>query len=201
MRMFRRWWGSAFGVALFLISAVSAAPICFADGSGDAPAWPAWMSALSHELKSPDSLPDELRQSCEDRILAALNARFGVRFSTTDVALVDVPGWAQPERAFMRGGAYNIRIVAGGFSQTELQRIKSGRFIGHLDGIPDDLKPSLHLPKKIKDNLVFNSTFANGTGSVDFVAHIDTAYAYSPLGFLVHMFRDVVGSKGRNPCP
>lgn len=193
----RRVQGGTF--ALVLVSLLVAPITGRADPESQDPTWPGWMAQLQNEIDPPTGLSTEDRQTCDDRLLTTLNQQFEANFTSQDMALIDTPTWAAPDTAFMRGGGYNIRIVASGLSEAEVKRIHAGRFIGHIDGFPADLEPSLHVPGTIGSAQVFASDATAGT--VDFVAHIDTAYAYTPLGFIVHMIRDVWGAKGRKPCP
>ena len=47
----------------------------------------------------------------------------------------------------------------------------------------------------------FQNSNTGGFLSVTFTAHIDSAFAFNPIGAVIHLFRDVFGSKSRHPCP
>jgi len=47
----------------------------------------------------------------------------------------------------------------------------------------------------------FSNSNVGGMTSVSFTAHIDSAFAYNPIGLLFHLFKDLLGAGGRNQCP
>jgi hypothetical protein len=48
----------------------------------------------------------------------------------------------------------------------------------------------------------FTNSNIGGATSVLFTAHIDSSFAYNPIGALIHLFRDLLHIDGpRNPCP
>jgi hypothetical protein len=49
--------------------------------------------------------------------------------------------------------------------------------------------------------MTFSNSNIGGMYSVNFTAHIDSAWADNPIGFLLHLFLDVFGAKSRKPCP
>lgn len=64
--------------------------------------------------------------------------------------------------------------------------------------------PTLHIagPAPLDPTAVFVNSNVGGATSVLFTAHIDTSFAYNPIGALIHLIRDVLNVGGpRNPCP
>jgi hypothetical protein len=56
-------------------------------------------------------------------------------------------------------------------------------------------------PAPLDQNAIFSNSNIGGLTSVTFTAHIDSAWAYNPIGALLHWIIDVLGSNTRNPCP
>lgn len=131
---------------------------------------------------------------CEGKILARVNKQFGTNFSNSNVI------GTSPN-----GGAVNLYIQgtsADGLTASEFNAIQPGRYtnaVGYLTGFG----PSLHItgPGLFDPQGVFSSTNVGGDLSVTFTAHIDSAFAYNPLGLLLHLFIDVLGHGSRSPCP
>lgn len=171
-----------------------------ADGGPDAVPT-SWMVKLGNLMQPPTSLSSDMQNTCTQRILDALNDQFGMHFDTSDLAPIFVPGWKNMEMGFVRGGGYNIRVYATGLSSAEVKRVHAGRFLSKDHVFFRDLKPSLHVPNVIWGVSTMTKSQDASGGKVDFIAHIDSQWAYSPFGLLDHLFTDVLGSATRNPCP
>ena len=126
---------------------------------------------------------------CQMRVLNALNRRFPDANLTAENI---VPAAADPRLAVVN---VNIRGTA-----TQLAAVNKGRylprrhlFIGFLIGYG----PSLHIvarPTWLDPHaLVFSKTM--------FTAHLDSAWADTPVGLFLHFFIDVLRPHKRNPCP
>jgi hypothetical protein len=168
--------------------------------SGDAK----WVGANIPVFKQPSKHLTEAEQAfCTQKLLDQVNAQFKSNFTEEDVGPIQLLGWENPEKGFIHGGGFNIRILAD--LPLELQkhgkRIHPGRFATVKDMLVLGVTPSLHLPDKVENYETFNEYKFNDQVQVDFVAHLDTGYADEPGGVLVHFFRDVMGAHGRNPCP
>lgn len=65
-------------------------------------------------------------------------------------------------------------------------------------------KPTLHVTGRNQFDpapAIFRNSNIGGATSVPFMAHIDTSFAYNPVGALIHLFRDLLHIGGpRNPC-
>lgn len=143
---------------------------------------------------APPNLTKEQIAACEQTILDAVNAQFGTSLATSDIT------------GDFTNGAVNIDITAtsnDGLTPDQFNAIQTGRYtnaLGYLTG----LGPSLHVagPSPFDSNgAQFSNSNVGGFLSVSFTAHIDSAFAYNPIGLLVHTFVDVLGSSTRNPCP
>ncbi len=138
----------------------------------------------------PPSQPD-----CQGPILNAVNNQFGTNFTDANV-----------QSTFTNGGGFNLVINGTGLSASQFNSIQTGRYAsGFLNAITG-VGPSLHLPAydAVNDpNAIFNNSNIGGMTSVTFTAHTDSAFAYNPLGALLHYILDVSdqGKATRNPCP
>jgi hypothetical protein len=116
---------------------------------------------------------------CVSPVLNAVNRTFGTSFSKfSDL--------------FTQGGGVNLIISAGSqFSQVGLGRYPLNWF-SNLIGYG----PTLHIVGSgpLDPKAVWDPT--NGI----FTAHLDSAFAYNPIGALLHLLIDVLGI-GRTPCP
>lgn len=163
---------------------------------------PPWVAKIAGDIDPPTLLSAEQQNVCQELILSTLSDQFNIHFTDTDVVPVQAPNWSQSYPGFLHGGGYNIHVVTTGLSQDEINHFQDGRFIGHdANGHGDALQPSLHIPGSVDGANLVVKTFANGVGTLDFTAHIDSAYADSPLGFVKHYKIDVLGHATRPPCP
>jgi len=129
---------------------------------------------------------------CQPVILSAVNNQFGTNFTGANV-----------QSFFTNGGALNLVITGTGLTAPQFNSIHTGRFPSSVLGAITGHGPSLHITGQtpLDPGAVFNKRNIGGVTTVTFTAHIDSAYAYNPLGALAHLFTDVLGSGTRNPCP
>ena len=136
---------------------------------------------------------------CFGRILAAVNKRFKTHFTQADI----VPSYGPHDGNFMNGGGANIVIHAENLPAAQFQAIQLGRYtnlLGILTGIGASLRIAGH--GGLDPDAVFSKNNSGGVNSVTFTAHIDTSYAYNPIGLIIHGLVDLAHLFGpRNPCP
>lgn len=182
---------------------------------------PEWFNNAISAIHPPDNLSDEVQLDCTMKILEYVNNTFHTEFGIENVVPIQLPGWEKPEAGFIRGGGFNIR-VAGNQLIADNHPVKYGRFMPLIGWFELGAHAALHLPGSIGGYQTFTWKQILNTNSpdltenpdskdstevsteyrqVDFVAHIDTADPYEPLGAIIHLFRDVIGASGRNPCP
>ncbi len=94
-------------------------------------------------------------------------------------------------------------INGTGLTASQFNSIQTGRSPNGFFGAVFGYGPSLHIagPAPLDPNAVFSNSNIGGVTSVTFTAHIDSAWAYNPIGALFHYFIDVRGQQTRNPCP
>lgn len=180
-------------------------PNAWAWASEAAQAGPApWMQATDSmpDVNQPSDMSGADQENCTEVILGEVNARLGTSFVREDVAQVQMAGWDHPEAGFVRGGGYNIRIVKT-LSADEGSKVHAGRFADWWTFLDLGIRPSLHIPGNFDGQNVLNMNWSSDGQSVtvDFVAHTDDAYAYTPFGFIWHEVEDVIGANTRPPCP
>ncbi|MGH9433906.1 MAG: RHS repeat domain-containing protein, partial [Terriglobia bacterium] len=130
---------------------------------------------------------------CTGKILGAVNQQFGTGFTSGNVQ--GLP--------FKNGGAVNLNIAANGLPAAQFNAIVPGRyplsFLTWLTGYG----PTLHIagPGPFDKGAVFSNTNIGGVTSVLFTTHIDSAFAYNPIGLALHLAIDLAGNGSRNPCP
>ena len=163
--------------------------------------WPTWMDKLAKRVDRPTKLSFNEQLECTYRILDSVNHRFHTSFTREDVAPIKMSDWEQPESGFVRGGGFNIRILGNQISPDHKKKLHPGRFASIWDWLTIGLNPSLHIPGDIDGVSVFELDSKTAVPQVDFVAHLDSAFAYLPLGLVFHELVDVVGADIRNPCP
>jgi hypothetical protein len=165
---------------------------------------PQWMQIENKEIEPPIHLSLSEQQTCASRLIAELNGETHASLSASNIASVRMPSWAHAEMGFVRGGGFNIRVKAS-YAKTDLatKRLHAGRFARTKAWFTLGAVPSLHLPDEIGGNKTFLETENAVTGMTDydFVAHLDSGYAYLPIGLGLHLIRDLLGAKSRNPCP
>ncbi len=137
---------------------------------------------------------------CQQKVLNAVNKQFGTNGNASDVSPSSNPLPAS-------GGEVNVNFnFNSGLTATQFNAIQPGRyapagFWGWLTGYG----PSLHVVAGPSSLDTTAMTFANsnvgGNLSASFTAHIDSAWAYNPIGALLHWKIDVRGHATRNPCP
>jgi hypothetical protein len=131
---------------------------------------------------------------CTSRILGAVNQTFGTSFTASDVQ----------GAPFSNGGAINLNILGNGLPAAQFNSIQTGRYplspLTWLIGYG----PTLHVAGLgiFDPTAVFTNSNVGGVTSVLFTAHIDTSFAYNPIGAVIHLVRDLLHIGGpRNPCP
>lgn len=136
-------------------------------------------------------------EACVTAVLRAVNRHFG-----TDFGLRNIVG--QP---FRYGGAMNLNLTTMGLPDGRPDSLHPGRyplsFLTWLTGCG----PTLHItrPDWVNQGISSNrmpaaSTFGGWHGKTThrnrtltlFRAHIDSAYAYHPAGFVAHLLVDVL---------
>lgn len=132
---------------------------------------------------------------CTEPILSAVNNQFGTNFTPNNVVFPFQPP----------GGAVNLNIVGGGLPYSLFNAIHTGRYPLNWWSYIAGYGPTLHITGRTHYDpppAVFQNLNVGDATAVLFTAHIDTAFAYNPIGFLIHLFRDVWHIGGpRNPCP
>ena len=108
--------------------------------------------------------------------------------------------------AYPPGGTFNLNLVDNNLPPAQFNATQPGRYsvnwwtylIGygptlHVVGTPGPFDPLAEQ---------FSNSNVGGMTSVSFTAHIDSAFAYNPIGALIHLFKNLLGIGGpRNPCP
>jgi hypothetical protein len=170
--------------------------------AAEIPAQPEWMNSDLVGIDPPEQMSGADQDQCTRVILDEINTRTKISLTEDDVAPIKMPSWDRAERGFVRGGGFNIRIVTTLSERSnQLHHLHSGRFANFITWLKMGDEPSLHLPKVIDDHQIFFKSEDETGTHVDFVAHVDSAYALLPIGFFKHIFTDVVGADTRNPCP
>ena len=102
------------------------------------------------------------------------------------------------------GGEVNVDI-SGGATQAQFSEIGPGRYAPNLLTEITGIGPSLHVPAGPSglDQFAqfFQESETGGAYSVSFTAHLDSDFAWNPIGAAAHYYTDVLGSATRNYCP
>lgn len=141
----------------------------------------------------PPSVPTPQPQNpCAPSVLRAVNQTAGTNLTSADV-----------QRDFTNGGAANLVLGANNLPAAQFNAIQPGRRPLSLVTTLFGYGPTLHIagPGFFDPNAVFSNSNNGGTTSVTFTAHIDSAFAYNPIGAVLHLFLDIFGAGSRNPCP
>jgi hypothetical protein len=165
--------------------------------------FPQWMHSKNlTDVTRPDGLGGAEQEECTQVILDEINRRLKTSFDRDNVAPIRLDDWTRDEMGFVRGGGFNIRI-AGSMSSEHSKRthLRAARFADFATWLELGARASLHIPRDFDGETVFLKSERDDQVNYDFVAHMDTGYAYLPLGLLIHGLRDVAGADGRNPCP
>jgi len=127
---------------------------------------------------------------CQLKVLDALNKRFP-RANLTAANIV-------PPALNARGLAMaNVNIHG---SEAQLASVSKGRYAPRRFGIFGLLigyGPSLHIVSRPS----FLDPHALRFSKTLFTAHLDSAWAYTPVGAILHFAIDVLRPNSRNPCP
>lgn len=133
--------------------------------------------------------------ACTQPVLNAVNNQFGTSFTSADVQ----------GNPFGNGGATNLNILGSGLPTSEFNSIQTGRYPLNWWSYVIGYGPTLHITGRgffDPAPATFTNSNIGGVTSVLFTAHIDTSFAYNPIGALIHLFRDLLHIGGpRNPCP
>ncbi len=129
---------------------------------------------------------------CTGRILGAVNNQFGTNFTSADVGTGAYAPFQWPE---VPGGTVNIDIFP---PQGQAGGISPGRYPVNWWTYVIGYGATLHVPAG-PGGLDSPSTL--NFSDTEFTAHLDSAYAYNPIGLLFHLSGDVFGTGGHHPCP
>ena len=132
---------------------------------------------------------------CTQPVLMALNQTFG---NLGSVQVDD--GYANPD---VDGGTWNVVGQFSNLSPAQFNAMQTGRYPLHWYSYVIGYGPTLHVtgPTWLNQDAQYQNINDQGVTSVTLTAHLDSAYAYNPIGALIHLLRDVLGIGGRNPCP
>jgi RHS repeat-associated protein len=123
---------------------------------------------------------------CSGRVLSAVNNHFGTSFTSANIT-----GEFQFSTGAPKGqGTLNLDISGGGVSPGRYPVNWWTYIIGygstlHIPAGPGGLDSPLTLP------------FSNS----QFTAHLDSAFAYNPIGAVIHLLTNLGGIGGYKPCP
>ena len=138
---------------------------------------------------------------CQATILNAVNAQFVTNLTGANILPTSDPN---PQA---NGGQVNTDFgVVSGLSAAQFNAISSGRYApGGFWGFVTGYGSSLHVvggPSKLDPTAMnFSNSNIGGMYSVQFTAHIDSAWANNPIGAIIHWFIDVRGhGSHRQPC-
>ena len=128
--------------------------------------------------------------TCQIRVLSALNRRF----PNARVTPANIVPTKEDKPAF---AVANVNIAG---PESQLASVNKGRYLYRrrsLVGLVIGYGPSLHIvahPSFLDPHaLVFSRTL--------FTAHLDSAWADTPVGLVLHFLIDVIRPEKRNPCP
>jgi RHS repeat-associated protein len=140
----------------------------------------------------PPTLMGQPQNPCAPSILRAVNQTYG-----TDLTEANI------QRDFTNGGAANLVLGAPNLPARQFNAIQPGRRPLSLLTTLIGYGPTLHIagPGFLDPAAVFSNSNIGGATSITFTAHIDSAFAYNPIGAVIHLFLDVFGHGSRNPCP
>ncbi|MGC2327827.1 MAG: RHS repeat-associated core domain-containing protein [Candidatus Sulfotelmatobacter sp.] len=131
-------------------------------------------------------------KNCATKVAAAVTSKIGV--PVTLVGPTAFPpgtsGTLDPDDPGMRNGACNFDFFVPGYTPPSDPLGHCGRYSPNFTGIGS----SLHIvyPKGPCNLLGDPTTYAVDETGFYFTAHMDSAYGYNPLGFLVHEVGDVL---------
>ena len=133
-------------------------------------------------------------KNCATKVAAAVSSKLGVPVTLVGPTAFppDTRGTLDPDDPGMRNGACNFDFFAPGY--TPPKRLGTcGRYSPNITGIG----ASLHIvypPSPISNCNPADDPTIYGASAAGFyfTAHMDSAYGYNPLGFLVHEVGDVL---------
>ena len=133
-------------------------------------------------------------KNCATKVAAAVSSKLGVPVTLVGPTAFppDTRGTLDPDDPGMRNGACNFDFFAPGY--TPPKRLGTcGRYSPNITGIGASLHIVYPPPPISNCNPADDPTiYGTSTSGVYFTAHMDSAYDYNPLGFLVHEVGDVL---------
>ncbi|MGH9413496.1 MAG: hypothetical protein ACRD0Y_07120, partial [Terriglobales bacterium] len=129
---------------------------------------------------------------CEGRLLTAVDNQFGT-----------IPlQWNINTGLIASGGEFNLRMNSTSLTPSQFGAINLGRYAS-LATMITGIGSSLHVagPTALDPGAFFAKTDVGGVPSLTMTVHLDSGYAYNPLGLAIHTFEDVLGHATRNACP
>ena len=129
--------------------------------------------------------------ACTQPILNAVSNQFG-------------PGTYSVTNTFPQGGATDLQITATNLTASQFNAFQTGRYPLKWWTYVIGYGPTLHVTGAtlFDPNAYFSNSNIGGWASVNFTAHIDSAFAYNPIGWLIHFLVDKLHIGGpRNQCP
>ena len=146
---------------------------------------------------APNNPTQQQTNGCSATILSAVNNTFGTNATTNDVQ-------GDP---FPNGNTTNLNIELNGLSSAQFNSIQTGRYPLHPWTYLIGYGPTLHVTGQTlfdPSPATFQNSNTGGATSVLFTAHIDSDYAYNPIGALLHgidVLLTKLGLTHHNPCP
>lgn len=139
--------------------------------------------------------PTQQQNACSATILSAVNKQFGTNFAPSDVQ----------GNPWDHGEGININILGANLPAAQFNSLQTGRYPLNWYSYLIGYGPTLHVTGTTQSDPLpafFANSNVGGQTSVLFTAHIDTSFAYNPIGFLIHLIRDILHIGGpRKPCP
>ena len=151
--------------------------------------------AFVNDIPAPVGPPNQQQVAqCVASVVSAVNSTFHSSFTTAEATGV----------YDANGGEVNVGI-SGDVTAAQFDAINPGRYSPTLLTTLTGLGPSLHVPSgpsPIDLNATqFEKSGSGGLYSVSFTAHLDSDFAWNPVGAVAHYYTDVLGSATRNYCP
>lgn len=128
--------------------------------------------------------------TCQLKVLMAVNSRF----PATHLTPANVAPTSSAER---RGNEANVNFTG---TAEQFASLSSGRYAPRrplLIALLIGYGPSLHI---VKRPTLLDRTALRFSRTA-FTAHLDSAWADTPIGTVLHFLIDVLRPKARNPCP
>ena len=132
------------------------------------------LASLAPQIQSAQQNP------CTQPILSAVNSFAGTNFTAADV---------QPLSPFNNGNTTNLIIASNALSAAQFNALQTGRYPLSPWTWLTGYGPTLHITGQTNFDpwpATFGNSNIGGALSVTFTAHIDYAFAYNPLGAVIH---------------